>query len=74
MGIENLTKSASSIYKEKGVFTVTVRFDLKDKRDKEMADAFQQIVNELGTSGNAVGKELLDEGIKAYNRENSKRK
>ena len=74
MGIENLTTSASSISREKGVFTVTVRFDLKDKRDKEMADAFQHIVNELGTSGNVVGKELLDEGIKVYTREISKRK
>jgi hypothetical protein len=74
MGVENLKKSTSSISREKDVFVVTVRFDLKDKRDKELAESFQEIVNELGTSGNLVGKELLDEGIKAYNREISKRK
>jgi len=74
MGIENLKKSTASISREKDVFVVTVRFDLKDKRDKELAESFQQIVNELGTSGNLVGKELLDEGIKTYNREISKRK
>lgn len=60
---EAIKKNALQLKEEKTIYKVNLRFNLKDEKEKLVADAFQEIVNASGLSDNKVAIELIESGI-----------